>query len=190
MRLMPAAHAVAMRPRKVPLKTMGCGDVRKTRAPPANHRLPVCHGLGPIGRSSSLWPVPALPAVPRDLRRMAAKVQKSRPGQPYEDRGAVRIPRSPGRSENRAHVQGRTSGCIRHARRAHRRDAGPTRVRPRQSTEAARGVAGAARISSGHEPAMASQDRDQRPQSSSTSRCTAAQAGFFDLSQSGERPER
>jgi hypothetical protein len=38
----------------------------------------------------------------RDLRRMAAKVgprQKSRPGQPYEDRGAVRIPRSPGRSE-------------------------------------------------------------------------------------------
>jgi hypothetical protein len=30
----------------------------------------------------------------------------------------------------------------------------------------------------------------QRPQSSSASRCTAAQAGFFDLSQSGERPER
>jgi hypothetical protein len=58
----------------------------------------------------------ALPAVPRDLRRMAAKVgprQKSLPGQPYEDRGAVRIPRSPGRSENRAHVQGRTSGARR-----------------------------------------------------------------------------
>lgn len=30
----------------------------------------------------------------------------------------------------------------------------------------------------------------QRPQCSSASRCTAAQAGFFDLSQSGERPER
>jgi hypothetical protein len=30
----------------------------------------------------------------------------------------------------------------------------------------------------------------QRPQSSSSSRFTAAQAGFFDLSQSGERPER
>jgi hypothetical protein len=28
------------------------------------------------------------------------------------------------------------------------------------------------------------------PQSSSASRFTAAQAGFFDLSQSGERPER
>ena len=53
MRLMPVAPAVAVRPRKAPLKTMGCGDVRKTRAPSANHRLPVCHGLGPIGRSSS-----------------------------------------------------------------------------------------------------------------------------------------
>jgi hypothetical protein len=29
-----------------------------------------------------------------------------------------------------------------------------------------------------------------RPQSSSSSRLTASQAGFFDLSQSGERPER
>jgi hypothetical protein len=45
----------------------------------------------PIGRSSGLWPVP-VPAVPRDLRRMAAKGgprQKSRPGQPYEERRAV-----------------------------------------------------------------------------------------------------
>jgi len=32
--------------------------------------------------------------------------------------------------------------------------------------------------------------RSQRPQSSSASRFTAEQAGFFILSQSGERPER
>jgi hypothetical protein len=34
------------------------------------------------------------------------------------------------------------------------------------------------------------QQRDHRPQSPSASRFTAAQAGFFILSQSGERPER
>ena len=32
--------------------------------------------------------------------------------------------------------------------------------------------------------------RQQRPQSSSASRRTASHAGFFILSQSGERPER
>ena len=42
----------------------------------------------------------------------------------------------------------------------------------------------------GHQFDASQSPRIQLPQSSSTSRRTAAQVGFFDLSQSGERPER